>query len=88
MFTVFAVLNGQFSAADTNVVGDFNTVPAGGVVTFKGSGQMMVQQHDSLSAIIANGSGETPVDILLMAWGLRVKRLGATCGPTPCPSCL
>lgn len=83
MFTVFAVLNRRFSSSDLNVVGDFNTVTPGGVLTFKGLGPLAVEKGDTLTVVIANGSGSDPVEIKLMAWSLYAKRLTPTrCGCT------
>jgi hypothetical protein len=70
MFTVFAVLDREFSATDLDLTGDFNTVSPGGVLTFKSSGPMKASKGQTLTLVIANGSGPDPVDIKLMAWSV------------------
>lgn len=75
MFDVFAVLDKKFTTATRNLAGSFNSVSAGGVLTFAGQGQMQIRDGQSITAIINNGSGDTPVDILLMAWSISLHRI-------------
>jgi hypothetical protein len=75
MFTLFAVLDRGFTATDLDLTGDFNTVGPGAVLTFKSTGALSVRKGQSVTLIIANGSGPDPVDIKLMAWSVYATRV-------------
>jgi hypothetical protein len=80
MFTLFAVLDGQFTATDMDLTGDFNTVSPGAVLTFKSTGPISARKGQSVTLVIANGSGSDPVDIKLMAWSVYATPVYAIAG--------
>ncbi len=74
-FNLFAIVDGQFSPEDTNLVGASNTVSPGQVVQFQGSNFVYLDRGQRLSVIINNGNGEDPVNVNMFAWGLVLRQM-------------
>ena len=71
---VFATVNGQFSQFTTNLVGSFNTLGPGAVLTFANNGFVVMQANETLSFVINNGGGNTTTwDARVQAWMIKAR---------------